>query len=398
MNILFVSELSFKNVGFGGARVLHEHSIRLMKKGHTIYVLTRMTEGESLPVENVEGVIVHRYYVDKSNQLNFLISSWRNIFYVFNRLSLQVKFDLINFHQPISSFAVNLSARSWKVPKIYTFYSPAFREYETRIPDEIKRNWVHCINSVFLRVIEKFCLGRCDKIIVLSEFSKQQLIDYHKISPTKIKIIPGGVDTERFVPAANRASVRKTLNIPVDKFVLLTIRNLVPRMGIENLLEAMALVIKKIDDIYLIIGGTGPLEEKLKQLTFSLNLDNYVRFEGFISEEYLPLYYQSADVFVLPTKLLEGFGLVTVEALSSGVAVLGTPVGGTSEILGKLDGNLLFRGIDVGSLSEKILETYTSKERLAELSKEYRRFAVENYSWKKVVSDLEREILLCKQK
>lgn len=347
-------------------------------------------------VENVEGVVVHRYYVNRNNQINFLISSWWNSFFVFNRLTHQIKFDLINFHQPISSFAVNLSPRAWKIPKIYTFHSLAFKEYETRIQDGVKRNWTHKINSFFLRVIEKFCLGRCSKIIVLSEFSKQQLISYHKILPTKIKIIPGGVDVDRFVPVNNRALVRKKLNIPIDKFILLTVRNLVPRMGIENLLEAMSLVTKKRDDIYLIIGGVGSLERKLKQVTSKLRLDNLVRFEGFIPEEHLPLYYQSADVFILPTKFLEGFGLVTVEALSSGIPVLGTPVGGTREILGKLDSNLLFEGIDADSFSKKILETYALGESLIELGKDCRRFAVKNYLWEKVVMDVEREFLSCK--
>ena len=391
MNILFVSELSFKNVGFGGARVLHEHSIRLKKKGHTIYVLTRMTDGESLPLENVEGVIVHRYYVDKSNQLNFLISSWKNIFFVFNRLSRQIKFDLINFHQPISSLAVNLSPRAWRIPKIYTFLSLAFKEYETRIQGGVKRNWTHKINSFFLRVIEKFCLGRCSKIVVLSEFSRQQLISYHKISPTKIKIIPGGVDVDRFVPVNDRALVREKLNIPIDKFILLTVRNLVPRMGIENLLKSMALVTKERDDIYLIIGGVGSLERKLKQLTSKLNLNKFVRFEGFIPEEHLSLYYQSADVFILPTKFLEGFGLVTLEALSSGLPVLGTPVGGTKEILGKLDPFLLFPDTSPESMANSI-SRYIKYPRLEELGKRCREFVVRNYSWDNAITEFDKLI------
>lgn len=391
MNILFISELSFKNVGFGGARVLHEHSIRLMKKGHTIYVLTRMTEGESLPVENVEGVIVHRYYVDKSNQLNFLMSSWRNIFYVFNRLSLQVKFDLINFHQPVSSFVVNLSPRAWRIPKIYTFHSLAFKEYETRIQDGVKRNWTHKINSFFLRVIEKFCLGRCSKIVVLSEFSKQQLISYHKISTTKIKIIPGGVDVDRFVPASNRALIREKLNIPIDKFILLTVRNLVPRMGIENLLEAVSLITQKRDNVYLIIGGAGNLEGKLKQLTSKLNLDKFVRFEGFIPEERLPLYYQSADVFILPTKFLEGFGLVTVEALSSGLPVLGTPAGGTKEILGRLDSSLLFPDTSPESMAD-LISRHIKYPGLEKLGERCREFVIRNYSWESAVTEFDKLI------
>jgi glycosyltransferase involved in cell wall biosynthesis len=158
-------------------------------------------------------------------------------------------------------------------------------------------------------------------------------------------------------------------------------------MGLESLIKAMSIVAEKEKDAFLIIGGKGFLENRLKNLTEELKLNEYIKFAGFIGDEKLPLYYQAADFFILPTKYLEGFGLVTIEALSSGTPVLGTPVGGTKEILGKFDNRLLFRGTDSDSLAELILKfKKLSPEELENLGRKAREFAVKNYSWDIIIS------------
>ena len=119
------------------------------------------------------------------------------------------------------------------------------------------------------------------------------------------------------------------MGLPEDKFILFTVRNLVPRMGLENLISAFEIVQSGRTDLLLIIGGEGPLEPALKEQTRQCGVEEFVRFVGYIPDEDLPSYYQMADLFILPTIELEGFGLVTVEALASGLPVLGTPVGGT---------------------------------------------------------------------
>ena len=389
--ILFVADVPFKNVAYGAARHLHEIATGLSKKGYKIYVLTRKQGDEVLEEEQVKGVIVYRYSANKKSELFFFLSCIMNCMHKFKQLTGKVKFDTVVLHQPISAFVVNLALIGKCIPKVYTFYSPAFKEYETRIPPDVRKPSIFVkITSMILKWIERFSLGRVQRIIVLSEFSKNQLKEIHRIQEEdKIEIIPGGVDIERFSPAKNKSHVRKVLDFPKDKFVLLTIRNLVPRMGIENLIKAMKLIKDRRDDVLLVIGGTGMLEGKLKSLTHELGLRNVVRFEGFIPEEKLPLYYQGADIFILPTKFLEGFGLVTLEALSSGLPVLGTPVGGTNEILGKFDKNLLFKDTTPKAMAELIFE-YLDHEKLNELSRRAREFVLANYSWEKSVEKVEK--------
>ena len=100
-----------------------------------------------------------------------------------------------------------------------------------------------------------------------------------------------------------------------------------------------------------------------------------------------------ADLFVLPTLELEGFGLVTLEALASGVSALGTPVGGTVEILKKLNPKLLFRDTSSESIAKLILDTYQDFKKYPlhqeELSIQCRKFVEQNYSWEKNVDSTE---------
>ena len=104
-------------------------------------------------------------------------------------------------------------------------------------------------------------------------------------------------------------------------------------MGLENLVMAMPTILKENPSAYLVIAGDGPLREPLIALAKSLGIENSVRFEGFVHMDKLPEYYSVADLFILPTVALEGFGYVTIEALSCGLPALGTDIGGTKEIL-----------------------------------------------------------------
>jgi glycosyltransferase involved in cell wall biosynthesis len=220
------------------------------------------------------------------------------------------------------------------------------------------------------------------------------LIKIYKIENKKIAVISGGVDTIKFRPSKEIIVTRKMLSIPINKIILFTVRNLVPRMGLENLIVAFKSIINYAKDIHLIIGGAGPLKEKLMTLTKELELENHISFVGFIQEELLADYYSAADLFVLPTKELEGFGLVTLEAMACGLPVLGTPVGGTREILEKFDASFIFKETDPESLSELIIEKYKiikkSPKRWHQIHKSCRKFVEENYTCEKNVNRMEK--------
>jgi glycosyltransferase involved in cell wall biosynthesis len=183
------------------------------------------------------------------------------------------------------------------------------------------------------------------------------------------------------------------LGLAEEKTLLFTVRNLVPRMGLENLIWAMKEIGPSARDIVLVIGGEGALRPKLSQLISDLGLSGVVTLKGFIPEGELPSHYQAADFFILPTRCLEGFGLVTVEAMACGTPVIGTPVGGTKEILMKFDPTFLFEDTTTASMTKLILEKIRyykeDPDDYQKLSRRCRAFVEKNYSWEANVNSVE---------
>jgi len=392
LNILFVLDVfAFDTVG-GVGTVFYEYAKGLVEKGHNVFVLFRR-RNKKLPLRGtIDGIHFFTYDNNNRNELLFMIWCVISTFKSFKEIMKETSLDLIHIHHPLPAIGISLKKESRKIAKVYSFYSPWDWEYKLdksiHSHHLVGRFWI-MVKSFFRRLIEKKSLKKCEKVVALSKYSECQLQKIHHISSSKIVIIPGGVDINKFHPAADQSSVRNRLSIPRDKFVLLTVRRLVPRMGIQNLIRAISSIEKERKDIYLIIGGKGSLEDSLKELTNNLGLERYVHFVGFIEPEQLPLYYQAADLFILPTLELEGFGLVTLEALSSGLPVLGTPIGGTKEILGRLDTDLMFKDTNSDSMAELILDYIQDRKILLDLRLKCRKFVEDNYTWDRSVRLIE---------
>jgi glycosyltransferase involved in cell wall biosynthesis len=148
-------------------------------------------------------------------------------------------------------------------------------------------------------------------------------------------------------------------------------------------------IVAKHPDAYLVIGGTGPQRERLEAMINDLKISNCVKMVGYIADSDLASYYQSADLFVLPTSSLEGFGLVTVEALASGIPVIGTPVGGTVEILSKIDPILLTHGIEAEHIKRAIVSFLDKSLDDKFKSENLRQHVMENYSWDRHTCEVE---------
>ena len=396
MKILLVADVSIHSVIGGAERVLYEQAVGLQRSGHEVHILTRCLPEHQNYQDIIEGVYEWRYNVDHSNNLSFLISTFRNGALLFERLRNEYAYECINGYQPFSSYSVRCSSLSREIPFVYTCLSFSFEEYLSR--RKIRRGLLgqgfDALNVYLRKRIEKKVLASAERIIVLSEFTRDKLTQVYRTPSDRISIIPGGVDIRRFHPADDRKTIRIRLGLPVHRFILLTVRNLVPRMGLENLIAAMRVVVDAVPEILLFIGGTGPLGASLRRQRDELELQENIFFTGFIPEADLPDYYRSADVFVLPTIELEGFGLVTLEALASGTPVLGTPIGGTREILGRLDVESLFRDTSPAALADLIIETSRRFLRRPEdwqmASSQCRQFVEQFYTWERNIDAVEK--------
>ena len=172
-------------------------------------------------------------------------------------------------------------------------------------------------------------------------------------------MIPGGVDLKAFRPKAadlSQKECRLRLGIPVETNMFLTVRRLESRMGLQNLIQAFQLISQKNTELefFLTIVGKGSLKEVLQKQIDDYGMRDQIKLAGRVAEDDLAYYYGAADLFILPTLAIEGFGLATVEALASGLPVFGTPVGGTTEILENIDPRLVFKNSSPEAMSEQI--------------------------------------------
>jgi glycosyltransferase involved in cell wall biosynthesis len=379
----------------GAERVLYEESTRLAQKGHVVHILTRKLPYHELDVESINGVEEHRYSFQEKLFPFFFKSILSDCRRTFRSLEENFPFDIINFHQPFSAIGVLSLTGSRRVPCVYTCHSLSFEEYISRSSSPKNPiNWLfHRLQIRSRKSIEQTVLKRSDSIVALSEYTREKLQRTYGLAPSKVSVIPGGVDLERFRPSTDEAQIRTRIGLPEDKFILFTVRNLVPRMGLENLISAFEIVQNGRPDLLLVIGGEGPLEKALREQAGRCGVEDFVRFAGYIPDEDLPSYYQMADLFILPTTELEGFGLVTVEALASGLPALGTPVGGTREILAKLGPDHLFDDSTPQSIASGILKALndwaTNQVAYQTISKTCRKVAEQHYSWENHVIQLE---------
>jgi len=433
LRILVVSDMPPLPVTGGGERALWETASGMARRGHRVTILARRggASGENVPsrhdvsrfthrgsgedvprrddltrithggdengdgVQCRDGVTIRTYPADRRSSLRFARSAIQGARRVAADEIKENGCDVIHVHQPVAGYGVLRIPESAELPSLYTVHSPAPLEYRLRRgTTAMHRGGLRgLIGSRALRYVESACLARASRIHVLSEYSAGLVRQLYGIDPGRIVRIPGGVDLARFHPAADRREVRCGLDLPGDRPILLTVRNLEARMGLDLLLRTAALLVPRMPGLLLLIGGEGGLRPSLEKLASTLGLVDHVRFLGFIPEDDLAKYYQAADLFLLPTTDLEGFGLVTVEALACGTPVVGTRVGATPEILEPLDPSLLFEApvpammaAQLGALLDRMAD---DPDAAASLRESCVRHAWRHYSWESSLDLLE---------
>ena len=236
-----------------------------------------------------------------------------------------------------------------KMPFVVHFQGPWSQEILAESPGFKGR-----LRSAFAKRIEQDVYDRADRVITMSEAFKTLLHQSYEVPLERIRVIPGGVDVSRFSTTPERAEARRRLGWPENRPILLAVRRLARRMGLDRLIEAIAQVRLNCPEVLLLIGGKGQEEQRLRQKIRDLGVGDNVRLLGFIPDDDLAIAYAAADVSVVPTIALEGFGLISVESMAAGTPVLGTPVAATPEVLMPLSANLVFDSATVADMASRI--------------------------------------------
>ncbi len=388
MRVLFLDDAVFADVPGGSRMVAWELARILVQFGHDVTFLVPHHRTDTPDEDWVDGIQIVRY-PGAGKAFQFV----RHGREACARLWARGAYDIVHTHFAYAALGP-LQAVPVDVARVRSFYGPWNEEgwvedradLEQRRADPLWKRLLRTVRNHGMRFLRRRIEARslrCSRaVIVLSEQSRQEVHAFGETRTSLVKI-PGGVDLARFVPAADRSAVRRTLGLPGDRRILLSVRRLTPRMGLDNLIEAMPTVLAQYPDTLLLIGGKGPEHARLAELIAQRGLQNSVTLLGFISHDQLASYYQAANAFVLPTVTLEGFGLVTVESLACGTPVIGTPIGATPEILEALEPRLLAQSAKPDALAKAILSFFGGEWGHALTPARLHRFVQERYSWDK---------------
>ncbi len=387
MKILWTLDSPFFPVHGGSARVVYHQASIYAKQGVPAYAFCRDKSSTQECEAVIEGVQTFSFSVNSTTFKENFFRSILNGRKAFKKMiEKEGDFDLILFNQPLTALATKSFFNKVKSKKIYSFHSPFSSEYLIRHSSGGVIDW---FRGKFLNCVERIAMSGCDLIVFDSEYMEKEAIRVHPSLESRSRlVIPLGVDLEHFKCKTELTIPRKKIGLSLNRPIVFTVRNLEPRMGLERLIRAWAQVAEALPEVLLVLGGEGSLKEGLKELIKEYALEKNVLLVGYIKEDELPSYYQAADLFVLPTIELEGFGLVTIEALACGTPVLGTKVGATPEVLSALNSDLIFSSRRTKVIAERIIQFFNNKEANLFTPEVCRQYVEEKFSLEKHLDQL----------
>ena len=226
-------------------------------------------------------------------------------------------------------------------------------------------------------------------IIVLSEAFKQELVRRYHVAEERVVIVPGGIDPEIFHDRLSRQEARGRLGWPIDRPIVLAVRRQMRRMGLENLVDSIVDVKRRVPEVLVMLAGSGPLVGELRDRILAHGLSENIRQLGRVDDADLPASYRAADLSIVPTQALEGFGMITLESLASGTPVLVTPVGGLPEVLRPFAPECILPDASTQAISEALIDFLLGMRTLPS-SEACRAYAETHYAWPVIVAKTRR--------
>lgn len=218
------------------------------------------------------------------------------------------------------------------------------------MPDTVGRGYL----IKFIREMPKI-IALADAIITVSEFSKKDILRIFPIDPSKIYVTHLAAES-RYRPL-NKEGCKKYLkkNYGMEKPFILYIGGFSARKNIKSLIIAFSKIQKDLNNDYelVIVGSNKDQGKFLQDFAKTLNLENNIRFTGFVPENDLPLFYNACSAFLYPS-LYEGFGLPPLEAMSCGAPTITSNLTSIPEIVG--DGAELIDPLNIESIMSSMVK------------------------------------------
>lgn len=297
------------------------------------------------------------------------------------RLMIRREIDIVAMDEYHASLYGRLAAGWAKVPVVVSF---GHNVYRRNLPH---RFW---INRVLAR--------RSDRIIVVSERVKEDILKFDRIPPSKVKVISNGVDPFLFESPLSKGEIRQKLSLPENAFIIGTVGRLSAAKGHHDLLKAFRLLLdeEKRPDLRLVLIGNGSLRGELERTTHELGLEKTVFFLG--TRRDVPDCLRTLDLFVFPS-LWEGQGIALVEAMAAGLPIVCADYEGAREIVSDGVEALIVKPKDPESIKNGIVRLLRDEALRRSLSAAARSRAVARFSVQGMVREHEllyKEILFSK--
>jgi len=282
------------------------------------------------------------------------------------RLQREFRFDVIHAHWIIPQGVVAAVLRAWfrsTPPVLVTSHGGDLYALRGRILERLKR-WV---------------LRRADAVTVVSD-AMREYCEQQGIAPDRIIVQSMGVDLESKFTPGDSASARDGL---------IFVGRLVEKKGVAHLIEAMAILAERYPDLSLNIVGDGPLRESLETLAAKLGVQASVHFTGSVLNEEVPDYLRAAAISVMPSVVAssgdqEGLGLVAVEALGCGCAVVAFDLPAVRDTIKNGETGLMAEPGNAADLANKIATLLDDDKLRADLAETGRQYAIRKFNWKAV--------------
>jgi glycosyltransferase involved in cell wall biosynthesis len=344
----------------GSFRLASEFAQHLAEQGHRVsYLCCAKDAGYDGPLrENVRGVDVVRYRPSAKPmgglaRLRFHLSESRKLAAMLNK-ECQVRF--VSGHSPLQALGAMQALKHETVHSNYTVHSPFDDELLSNSSGS-RPGMAQRIASLVARRVDRRNCQLADQVQCNSCYTLSVMTQRHRRAVgNKGLVAPGWVESNRFVPVGNRSAIRAALgeHWNGDCPVFFTLRRLQNRMGLETLVDACQLLSQRGLKFRTLIGGGGPLRESLQERIQSVGLQDSVMLLGRLPEEQLADCYAAADCFVLPTKALECFGLIVLEAFACNTPVIAANVAAIPELAERQGLDWMFEPGDVKQLADRM--------------------------------------------
>lgn len=331
---------TFDQMAGGSARYLSGLADTMRSLGHDVHV---RTAAKHVPAAGYSERGLLGQMARSLRRIAFVIPS--SFFAV-----VRTRPDVVNVHFALDGIGAVFAARLTRTRVVVNFQGPWAAE---AVATGVRGKWR--LSTIVRRAIETWVYRRGDACIVLSTAFRDLLIDSYGVPPERVHVIPPGIDHARFAPSSRKDPRGER------PFTIVSVRRLVPRMGLDVAIEAVAQLTSRID-ARLLIAGTGPEREQLEGLADRLHLGRRVVFLGRVPDDELPQLYREADACIVPSRELEGFGYVALEALAAGTPVVASATGGLIDLLTPLEPTWLCQ-LDAGRMAEVLAELAEDPDR-----------------------------------